>query len=89
MFGAQKSMFDTARGQHLSAKTCGLEGDSRWRRHGDFILAGRIRHGHADVWSTMEEIQQRTLHVLPSSALFGCGRPCQLATGVIEMPSGA
>ena len=70
MFGAQKSMFDTARGQHLSAQTCGLEGDSRWRRHGDFILAGRIRHAHADVWSTMEERHQNTLHVLPSSTLF-------------------
>ena len=70
MFGAQKSFLDTARGQHLSAQTCGLESDSRWRRHGDCILAGRIRHGHADVCSAMEERQQKTLDVLLSSALL-------------------
>ena len=70
MLGAQKSMSVIARGQLLSAHTCGLESDSRWHRHGDFILAGRIRHGHADVCSTMEERQQKTLDVLPSSALF-------------------
>ena len=70
MFGALKSFLGTAGGQHLSAHTCGLEGDSRWRRHGDFILAGRIRHGHADVCSAMEERKQKTLDVLPSSTLF-------------------
>ena len=70
MFGAQKSMFVIARGQHLSAQTCGLESDSRWRRHCDFILAGRIRDGHADVCSTMEERQRKTLDVLLSSTLF-------------------
>ena len=70
MFGTQKSMFVFARGQLLSAHTCGLESDSRWRRRGDFILAGRIRDGHADVCSTMEERQQETLDVLPSSTFL-------------------
>ena len=70
MFGVQKSMSVKARRQLLSAHTCDFEGDSRWRRHDDFILAGRIRHGHADVCSTMEERQQKTLDVLPSSAPF-------------------
>ena len=71
MFGTQESMFVFAKGQLLSAHTCGLEGDSRWRRHGDFILAGRIRHGHADVCSRMEERQQKQfLDVLLSSTLF-------------------
>ena len=71
MFATQKSMSVITRGQLLSAHTCGLEGDSRWRRHGDFILAGRIRHGHADVCSTMKERQQKQfLDVLLSSTLF-------------------
>ena len=42
-----------------------------WSR--DFILAGRIRPGHSDRKSlegTMEERQQNTLDVLPSSAPF-------------------
>ena len=70
MFGAQKSFLDTVRGQHLSAQTCGLEGDSRYRRHGDFILAGRIRHGHADVCSTMEERQQKNSWMFSHHRLF-------------------
>ena len=70
MFATQKSMSVIARRQLLSAHTCGLEGDSRYRRHGDFILAERIRHGHADVCSTMEERKQKTLDVLLSSTLF-------------------
>ena len=70
MFAAPKSMSVIARRQLLSAHACGLEGDSRLRRYGDFILAGRIRHGHADVCSTMEERRQNSLDVLPSSALF-------------------
>ena len=70
MSGTMKSMSVIARGQLLSAHTCGLEGDNLWRHHGDFILAGRIRHGHADACSTMEERRQKTLDVLPSSALF-------------------
>ena len=51
-------------------KRVAFESDSRWRRHGDFILAGRIRHGHADVRSTMEERRQNTLDVLPSSTFL-------------------
>ena len=57
MFGTQKSFLDTARGQHLSAQTCGLESDSRWRRHGDFILAGRIRDASGVGGSTAEKQQ--------------------------------
>ena len=88
MFGTQKSFLDTARGQHLSAQTCGLESDSRWRRHGDFILAGRIRDASGDGGSTAEK-QQITPWILSRHRqCFSRGRPCQLATRVIEMLSG-
>ena len=89
MFATQKSVSVIARGQLLSAHTCGLEGDSRWRRHGDFILAGRIRQGHADVCSAMEERKQKTLDVLLSSTLF-CMRqivPTGHASDLVPEPS--
>ena len=88
MFGTQKSFLDTARGQHLSAQTCGLESDSRWRRHGDFILAGRIRDASGDGRSTAEKQQITPCILSRHRHCLSRDRPCQLATRMIEMPSG-
>ena len=87
MFGALKSFLGTARGQHLSAQTCGLESDSRRRRHGDFILAGRIRDASGDGGSTAEKHQITPCIWSRHRHCFSRDRPCQLATRVIEMLS--
>ena len=88
MFGAQKSFLDTARGQLLSAHTCGLDSDSRWCRYGDFILAGRIRDASGDGGSTAEKQQITPCILSRHGHCFSRDRPCQLATRVIEMLSG-